>query len=49
LRNSIKGKFSNSQKSEPSEGQFKPVLNEIHVVPYKINESVQPYAFSIPA
>ena len=25
------------------------MLNEVHVVPYKINEQVQPYAFSIPA
>jgi hypothetical protein len=37
LRNEFNRKFSTSQHSERDEIQFKPILNEVHVVPYKIN------------
>jgi hypothetical protein len=49
IREDINRKFSTDNKSNHEDDKFKPVLNEVYVVPYKINEEVQPYAFSVPA
>ncbi len=49
IKNEITKKFSISQNSENEvQSTFKAVLNEIHVVPYKINNEIRPYTFSVP-
>lgn len=48
IKNEINKKFSSSQTSEQQETNFKTILNEVYVVPYKINQEVQSYAFSLP-
>jgi hypothetical protein len=49
IKNDVSKKFSISHHSEQDvQSNFKTVLNEIHVVPYMINNEVKPYAFSVP-
>jgi hypothetical protein len=47
LRSDITRKFSQESERE-GQGSFRTVLNEIHVVPYRINNELRPYAYSLP-